>query len=439
MHTCNKNMKICIVSDYLPGFHRIWSGAELLAVTLGEILQEKSCKILFLTTPWDFEPKDGHDQVCAVRTPAKRLGTLSRNFPVDIVALWCLYKRLKTFKPDVVHINAKYLFVPTIIVCSRLNIPTVFTVPDYFMFCPTTFIRKPDGSACTHYHGAHCCDCLSAISNGTTRKILARIPKCFSKAVLALRAKQFDYFLKKVSAYITLTKLSKQRLVGYGIPDEKINIIYHYRLAKPRESNVSISNPSAVFAGWLSEENGTDILVEALAKVVQKNNRAKLYLVGTGEESFVDKLREQITNNNISENVFFLGKRDNRETLDIISRCDVVVVPHQWAKEFGPVILLEAMALGKPVITSKIGATEEFVVDGENGFLVSDFKNAGVFAEKLVRLLSDARLARQMGERGKSAVSFLTDNSTGEMLLNLYRKLMDQESRCAVDTSEKRG
>jgi glycosyltransferase involved in cell wall biosynthesis len=117
----------------------------------------------------------------------------------------------------------------------------------------------------------------------------------------------------------------------------------------------------------------------------------------------------------------------------------VVVVPHQWAKEFGPVILLEAMALGKPVITSKIGATEEFVVDGENGFLVSDFKNAGVFAEKLVRLLSDARLARQMGERGKSAVSFLTDNSTGEMLLNLYRKLMDQESRCAVDTSEKRG
>jgi glycosyltransferase involved in cell wall biosynthesis len=432
-------MKICIVSDYLPGFHRIWSGAELLAVTLGEMLKENSCEILFLTTPWDFEPKDGHDQVRAVRTPAKRLGTLSRNFPLDIVALWSLYRRLKNYRPDVVHINAKYLFLPTLIVCSRLNIPTVFTVPDYFIFCPTTFIRKPDGTACTLYHGAHCCDCLSAISNGTTRKILARIPKCFSKAVLALRAKQFDYFLKKVSAYITLTKLSKQRLVGYGIPDEKINIIYHYRLAKPRESNVSISNPSAVFAGWLSEENGTDILVKAFALTVREIPHAKLYLVGTGSDSFIEQLKKHIAAGNVTDNVIFLGNRDNQEALSIISKCDVVVVPHQWAKEFGPVILLEAMALGKPVITSKIGATEEFVVNGKNGFLVSDFKNAGVFAEKLVRLLSDARLARQMGERGKSAVSFLTDSSTGEMLLNLYRKLMDQESRCAVDTSEKRG
>jgi len=419
-------VRVAIVSDYLPGFHRMWSGAELLAVTLGEMLKEKSCKILFLTTPWDFEPKDGHDQVCAVRTPAKRLGTLSRNFPVDIVALWCLYKRLKTFKPDVVHINAKYLFVPTIIVCSRLNIPTVFTVPDYFMFCPTTFIRKPDGSVCTHYHGAHCCDCLSAISNGTTRKILARIPKCFSKAVLALRAKQFDYFLKKVRAYITLTKLSKQRLVGYGIPDEKINIIYHYRLAKPRESNVSISNPSAVFAGWLSEENGTDILVEAFAKVVQRNNRAKLYLVGTGEESFVDKLRERIANNNISENIFFLGKRDNKESLDIISRCDVVVVPHQWAKEFGPVILLEAMALGKPVITSKIGATEEFVVDGKNGFLVDDFRNPAAFAERMRQLLNSPETASKMGKDAKQSTSQLFGVSCADELLALYSSLLNK-------------
>jgi len=426
LHTRNTNMKICIVSDYLPGFHRIWSGAELLAVTLGEMLKENSCEILFLTTPWDFEPKDGHDQVRAVRTPAKRLGTLSRNFPLDIVALWSLYRRLKNYRPDVVHINAKYLFLPTLIVCSRLNIPTVFTVPDYFIFCPTTFIRKPDGTACTVYHGAHCCDCLSAISNGTTRKILARIPKCFSKAVLALRAKQFDYFMKKVNAYIALTKLSKQRLVGYGIPDEKINIIYHYRLAKPRESNVSISNPSAVFAGWLSEENGTDILVEAFAKVVQKNNRAKLYLVGTGEESFVDKLREQIANNNISENIFFLGKRDNKEALDIISRCDVVVVPHQWAKEFGPVILLEAMAMGKPVITSKIGATEEFVVNGENGFLVDDFRNPAAFAERMRQLLNSPETASKMGKDAKQSTSQLFGASCADELLALYSSLLNK-------------
>ena len=418
-------MKVAIVSDYLPAFHKVWSGAELLAVTLGEILREKNYDVLFLTTPWDFKPSGGHDTVCAVRTPAKQFGTLSRNFPVDITALWCLYRKLKTYKPDVVHINAKYLLLPTIVACSKLKIPTVFTVPDYFMFCPTTFIRKPDGSACTHYHGARCCGCLPLLENDFARRILTRMPKCFSRAVLGLRAKQFDHFLKKVGAYIALTKVSKDRLVEYGIPEEKISIIYHYRLAKPRKSDVSISRPSAVFVGWLSEENGTDILVEAFARAVQGNNRARLYLVGTGEDSFVNKLKERIADNDITENVFFLGKRDNKEALDIISKCEVVVVPHQWPKEFGPVILLEAMALGKPVITSKIGATDEFVSDGENGFLVENYRSPWEFAEKMQLLLDSRDMARKMGRKAKKSVNFLLGESCVEEISRLYSSLVD--------------
>jgi len=420
-------MKICVVSDYLPGFHKLWSGAELLAVTLGEMLQERSCEILFLTTPWDFEPDNNHDNVYAVKTPAKRLGMLSRNFPIDIAALWHLYRKLKSYKPDVVHINAKYLFLPTLIVCSRLNIPTVFTVPDYFLFCPTTFIRKPEGAPCTLYHGAHCCDCLPTLSNGTARKILARIPKCFSKAVLTLRAKQFDYFLKKVGAYIALSKLSKERLVGYGIPQEKISITYHYRLAKPRETKVSISKPSVVFVGWLSEENGTDILVKAFALVAREIPYAKLYLVGTGRDSFIEQLKEQIVTDNITDNVVFLGKRDNEEALSIISKCDVVVVPHQWPKEFGPVILLEAMAMGKPVITSGIGAVEEFVKHGRNGFVVDDFRSPAAFAKSIQQILDSPGTALQMGERARESADDLLGISCTEKLLTLYTSLLGEK------------
>ena len=421
-------MKLCIISDYLPGYHRVWSGAELLAVTLGQILQEKGCETFFLTTPWDFTPASGCHQVCAIRTPAKRLGALSRNFPLDIVALWSLYRRIKTYKPDVVHINAKYLFLPAIIVCSKLNIPTVFTVPDYFMFCPTTFIRKPDGTTCTFYHGAHCCDCLPVLSNGVARKIVTRIPKCFSKAVLAMRAKQFDYFLKKVSAYIALTNLSKQRLIGYGIPEEKIKIIYHYRLAEPRGTNVSISNPSALFVGWLSEENGVDILIEAFALTARKVPPAKLYLVGEGNASFVKRIKERIDENRISDNVVFLGKRDNEEVLSIILKCDAVVVPYQWAKEFGPVILLEALALGKPVVSSETGAAKEFVRDGENGFLVGDYKKPEGFAEKLILLLSNKEVAKRMGGNSGNMLSFLKDDSSYINIVNLYQSVISREA-----------
>jgi glycosyltransferase involved in cell wall biosynthesis len=395
-----------------------------MAVSLGEILREKNCDILFLTPPWDFKPGSNHENVYTVKTPAKRLGALSRNFPIDITALWQLYRKLKSYKPDIVHINAKYLFLPSIIACSRLNIPTVFTVPDYFIFCPTTFIRKPDGTACTLYHGAHCCECLSKLSNCTARKMLVRIPRFFSKAVLAMRAKEFDYFLKKVSAYIALTEPSKQRMVNYGIPQEKINIIYHYRLAELCNTDVSISSPSAVFVGWLCEENGTDVLIEAFILVVRKIPHAKLYLVGEGSGPFIKRIKRRIAEGNITNNVVFLGKKDNKEALSIISKCDVVVVPHQWAKEFGPVILLEAMALGKPVITSKIGATEEFVQNGESGFLIDQYTKPQEFAKNIEYLLGNLQTAKKMGERGKDAAGSVLGDSAANKLIDLYNTLL---------------
>jgi glycosyltransferase involved in cell wall biosynthesis len=417
-------MKICVVSDYLPGFHKLWSGAELLAVTLGEMLQERSCEILFLTTPWDFEPDNNHDNVYAVKTPAKRLGTLSRNFPIDIAALWHLYRKLKSYKPDVVHINAKYLFLPTLIVCSKLNIPTVFTVPDYFIFCPTTFIRRPDGRICTAYHGPDCYDCLSALHNGRAKKLVKCIPKFIIKALLALRAKEFNYFLRKIGAYIALTNISKNRMVEYGVAEEKVHVIYHYKLSTPKETNVNIVKLSAMFAGSLSEENGTEVLIAAFAMVAEKIDNAKLYLVGNGRNEFVEELKKQIAGYDITNEVIFVGKKSNDEVLSIISKCDVVVVPHQWPKEFGPIILLEAMALGKPVITSRIGATEEFVQDGKNGFLIGDYGSPTEFANKMQYLLDNPESARKMGKNGRNTVSFALGNSPADKLINLYSALL---------------
>ncbi len=418
-------MKICIVSDYLPGFHKTWSGAELIAATLGEMLAEKHCEVFFLTTPWHFSGAANHSEIYPVRTPARCLGTLSRNFPIDVTALWDIYKILKEKRPDVVHINAKYLFLPTVIVCSKLKIPTVFTVPDYFIFCPTTFIRKPDGSSCNRYHGPHCFDCLPIISNGPIKKLVEYTPAPVTRALLGLRAKQFNHFLKKVTAYIALTQISKNRLVEYGITPEKIHIIYHYRLAVPRKSNFNISGPSVIFVGWLSEENGTDVLIEAFTRAASENKNAKLYLVGTGNDSFMEKLRKQTADHNITEKVIFLGRKDNHEALFIISQCDMVVVPHQWPKEFGPVILLEAMALGKPVITSRIGATEEFVKSGENGFLIDDYRNPAAFADKIQYLLNKPEKARRMGSSGKDTAESVLGSLSTDKLISLYDSLTD--------------
>ncbi|MDP2689545.1 MAG: glycosyltransferase family 4 protein, partial [Deltaproteobacteria bacterium] len=347
---------------------------------------------------------------------------------VDIGAILDVHRVLKKKSPDIVHINAKYLFLPTVIACSRLGIPMVFTVPDYFIFCPTTFIRKPDGSDCKSYHGKDCHKCLSVLGDGFLKRVMGSMPGALMRGLLALRAKEFDYFLKKLSAYVVLSESSRKRLVDYGIPQDKVKLIYHYRLAAPRETREAITNPSAVFVGWLTEENGTDILVRAFIKARKAVPEARLYLVGTGKDGFVEKLRKEIAGAGVEGRVVFLGKKENCEALSIISKCDVTVVPHQWPKEFGPVILIEALALGKPVVASRTGATDEFIVDGENGFLVDDYRNPDAFAEKLVRLLGGAAPAKKAAA-ASDRVAFIRDGSSSRKMNDLYRALLVQDAR----------
>lgn len=414
-------MRVAVVSDYLPGYHRLWSGAELIAVTLSEMIEALGCEAFFLTTPFDFSPQEARLDVQPVPAPLKGLGTLSRNFPVDLGAVLGMQRVLKDRKPDIVHINAKYLFLPAMIACMRAGIPAVFTVPDYFIFCPTGFIRKADGSSCAHYHGSGCYGCLPTPGNGPFRALTGPL----ARGLLAVRAKEFDYFLKKVAAFVVLSEVSRKRLVDYGVPEEKVRLIYHYRVAAPHETAEAIEGPSAVFAGWLSEENGTDVLIRAFALASRRVRNARLYLVGTGKDDFVHKLKREAEELGVSGRVVFLGKRDNRKTLSIISRSDVVVVPHQWPKEFGPVIVVEALALGKPVVTSRIGATGEFVRDGENGFLINDHRSPEAFAGKLGMLLSRPETARRMGMRARESVGFLSGDSQARKIERLYDSLLN--------------
>lgn len=417
-------MKVAIVSDHLPGYHTIWSGAELIAITLHDMLKKAGADAFFLTSTFDANENRGYGNVFEIKTPLKKFEIVLGNFPVDLQAIHTLHKTLKEQKPDIVHINGKYLYLPSIIACSRLKIPFVYTVADYFLLCPRTFIRKPDGSKCEHYHGAECLECLSEMKEGSVKKIVSKIPAFLLKIFFLSRKAVFNHYNQKVNTFVALSETSKKRLVEYGIPPDKVSVIYHYFLTKLRETNEKIDPVSAIFIGWLSVENGTHVLVDAFIKVLEDIPEAKLYLIGTGKDRFVAGLREKINTNNVQNNILFLGKKENAEALSIMTKCDVVVVPHQWPKEFGPIVLIEAAALGKPVVTSKTGATHEFVSDRVNGFLVESFRDPLAFAEKIQFLLSNPETAREMGRKGKDKVKFAFDNSNADTLIQLYNSLI---------------
>ncbi len=180
------------------------------------------------------------------------------------------------------------------------------------------------------------------------------------------------------------------------------------------ESQTHTKKEKIIFtASRLAPEKGIEYLIQAVRILSEKMKNVKLVIAGEGP------LRKQLENftgqQGIKEIVKFLGYQEN--VSKYISQADVVVLPSLW--EGLPNILIEAMAMKKPVVATAVGGTKEIVKDGENGFLVEP-KNAMALAEKIKRILDDEKIAINFGENG---YRFVRENFDLFLMISSYEKL----------------
>lgn len=422
-------MKICLVSDTLPGYHKKWSGAELVCWRLGEMLRKEGHEVFFITSP--FNKKKNVLQGKKVFPLFTLLNIFSRfipffpsfftHFPVDLFSILQATILLKRIKPDIVHFHAKKLFLPVMTANIFLRISTVFTVLDYFLVCPRNTFLKSDGQICLGVQGDNCFKCLFCTKN-FLKKMLQ--PLWLKKLLSRLRAQIFYYFVnKKIDVIIALTKTSKKRLIRKGIISEKIKVVY-YQLINSGINKVNSSPCSndytILFVGSFYPHKGLHVLIQAVPLVISKIHKANFKVVGTGDDIQKRKIKETTNNLGINEYIEFLGHKDNEEVLELITSSDVIVIAEQWLSDFGPVALLESVALGKPVIASKIGSAPEFIQSGYNGFLVAP-NQPSQFAEKLIWVLRNRDLAMSFSRRAKRDVQFLIDGSQEKKIVELYK------------------
>jgi glycosyltransferase involved in cell wall biosynthesis len=151
--------------------------------------------------------------------------------------------------------------------------------------------------------------------------------------------------------------------------------------------------PIVLSAARLHEQKGLRYLLDAVPHVPG----ARFVLAGEGPER--ESLEAQSEGQGISSRVSFLGARSDVPAL--LEGCDVFVLPSLY--EGLPLSVLEAMAAGKPVVATRIGGTDEAVVDGETGLLVPP-RDSRALAAALTTLLADPARARAMGEAGRERV-----------------------------------
>ncbi|MBL1074076.1 glycosyltransferase family 4 protein [Nocardia sp. 2] len=179
-------------------------------------------------------------------------------------------------------------------------------------------------------------------------------------------------------------------------------------------THISIPNPTApeffalapsgpteqrlLFAGVLSARKNPEGLLRAFALAVQRVPKARLVVVGPQPDAeYARGIRALVTELGLDEQVEFAGMVDNeRLRAEITLARAVVMFSHE---ETSPTILAQAMAAGKPVLSSRVGGIPEMVTDGENGYLV-DSEDTNALAERMVTLLENQDLALRLGARG---------------------------------------
>jgi glycosyltransferase involved in cell wall biosynthesis len=163
-----------------------------------------------------------------------------------------------------------------------------------------------------------------------------------------------------------------------------------------------MTRPVLAFAGRLTAAKNLDAAVRA----VERLPGATLVVIGDGEE-------RQRLEALAGERVRFVGARPRGEVLGLLAAADIAVLPSAW--ENFPHAAVEALAMGTPVVATRVGGVPEIVRDGENGILV-DAGDDDAFAEALARVLGDDALRRRLAEAAAPSVSrFAKDAVYGEL------------------------
>lgn len=177
-----------------------------------------------------------------------------------------------------------------------------------------------------------------------------------------------------------------------------------------------LAGPTVVYAGRIAEEKNIDVIIRAMTDVVKNIPNAQLAIAGHG--AYQKKLEELIQKNGLANSVKFLGLLAKPVLADLYRASDVFAIAS--TSETQNMTMMQAMATSLPVVGVRARALPEYLGHG-NGFVVEP-GNSQEFAEKLILLLTDPSVCKDMGAKGLELVHSYTPEKIAAIWQGIYQK-----------------
>lgn len=153
---------------------------------------------------------------------------------------------------------------------------------------------------------------------------------------------------------------------------------------------------TVVFVGRQIENKGVRYLIESAVLLQKRNVDFKMVIIGDGPQ--LDGNRSLCQSLGLEGRVEFLGALENKHIVRHLVSARCLVLPSLC--EGAPMVIMEAMACGLPVVASRVGGIPDMISDGENGYLVEP-KDISMLADKIEKLIGDQSLACRLGKNGR--------------------------------------
>jgi len=235
--------------------------------------------------------------------------------------------------------------------------------------------------------------------------------------------------------FLAISNYMRNRLIQLGCSQEKI-IVHHMGIDLQKFRFTPRQLPSdgrikILTIGRLVEKKGLNYSIEAIARAIQKYPNIEYKIVGDGP--LRDTLNGLIDELGVQERIKLVGWKDSSEVRALMEEAHIFLLHSVTATngdmEGIPASLMEAQAVGLPVISTYHSGISELVQDGKSGFLVSE-KDVDAFNERLSYLIEHPEEWPRLGRNGRRFVEEKYDNvPLSKKLEDIYTRLLKTQKR----------
>ena len=325
------------------------------------------------------------------------------------------YKKVKSaidrHKPDIVHFHTvtPYLSFSVISAAVRMNVPVVQTLHNGRWLClEGGYFRN----------NTFCNDCVGSYGWLGVKRGCGH--NQFISLLLFLNnfiARRFDFLFKDISRFIAVSEFVREQHILSGFPKDQIlvrNNGFNFSNFELLE-NSWLSRNGIAFAGRLSIAKGALVLKYLIAHL-----DCPIKIIGNGPE--FGMLKQYCIDNDF-KHVKLIGKIDNSETIEIIRKSVLTVVPSQCGDSF-PTAALESISVGTPVVASNLGGLPDLIGRSGGGVIV-EHADYTKFVKVIKELLDNKEKVKLLGDNGMNYIrKNISLDKQGKELVDIYNQVI---------------